>query len=509
MTKTEYEFLERGEVVISNAKLSTKIFILVLVGAFFISVVGGIGYHYLNKMNEELHIIYTEGVLPIKQLYGLVEEVEGDLHAHSTMTPTHEYGKAHEIQENLNEEIIESLLRADIIHQENISHVAQAKKIMLLVIVLGIASSLIIGRKLSMFIINPLLKIVDVTNQIAKGNLNVNFAKVSTKDEVGQLSDSVSKMVDSLKLLLSQSTNSSKHVLQSSDHLSTNINQVVRFSKEIAMSIQEVATETDVLIKGNEKSLEDMKYMANGIKEVENYSKTMKEVSENAINEALNGDRLIKKAKKQMLLICEVVNTSSEEVQGLSMKTEEIGKITEAIVQLSSQTNLLALNASIEAARAGEAGKGFSVVASEVRKLAEQTDIYAKHITNIASQIQASSLQSRKAMEQVTTEVIRGSAIIDKGSEGFNAIYKKTQDVSNQINSVSKHLELMYQTSTKLFSSLTFVDSITRDSCSKFQEVASSTEDQMGSLNEVLKFADSLKEMAIELDKEINQFNLL
>lgn len=500
----------RGGGVITNAKLSTKIFLLVLLGVFFISVVGGIGYHYLNKMNDELHMIYSEGILPIKHLYGLVEEGDGDSDsdAHSGMTPTQNNSNSSDTHMDLNEEMEANLLHADDLHQENIRRVERAKKVMLLVIVLGVVSIIIIGRKLSLFIINPLLKIVGVTNEVAKGNLNTHFSKVTTKDEVGQLSQSVSKMIDNLKLLISQSANSSKHVLQSSDHLSTNINQVVRFSKEISGSIQEVANETNVLIKGNEKSLEDMKHMSNGIKEVESYSMAMKESSENAINEALNGDILIKEAKEQMYLISKVVGTSSEEVKSFSMKTEEIGEITEAIARLSAQTNLLALNASIEAARAGDAGKGFSVVANEVRKLAEQTDSYANHITKIVAEVQEGSAQSRKAMDQVTNEVLRGNEIIDKGSDGFNAILVKTKDVSSQIKSVSKHLELMYQTSTNVYSSLASVDSITKESCSRFQEVASSTEEQMQSLNGVLKLADSLKEMAIELDSEINQFTI-
>ncbi|OIJ18689.1 hypothetical protein BKP45_15970 [Anaerobacillus alkalidiazotrophicus] len=492
----------------SNTKLSTKIYSLVILGAIFISVVGGMGYYYLTKMNEELHIIYTEGVLPIKHLYGLVD-IEDNFHIHDKVQGLQNDGIINnDIHNDFNEKVIENLLRVDVIHQESLLHFAQAKKAMLLVIIIGVVSTLIIGRKLSMFIIKPLIKIVNVTNEITKGNLNIDFIKEETKDEVGELSNSISKMIDNLKLLLSQSSISSKHVRLSSDQLSEKINHVVKSSKQISTSIQNTATETNFIIKGNEKSLDDMRNMTNGIKEIENYSKNVKEASENAINEALNGEILIKKAKEQMGLISKVVTTSSNEVQSLSTKTEEIGKITEAIVQLSSQTNLLALNASCEAARAGEAGNEFSVVASEVRKLAEQTDTYAKHITSIVSEIQEGSVKSRRGMEQVTKEVIRGNAIIDKGSDGFNAILNKTQEVSKQIISVTKHLELMYLTSIEVLDNLTSIDTITKEFCYRFQEVASSSEDQMQSLNEVLQFADSLKQMAIELDGEINQFRL-
>lgn len=492
-----------------NLKLSTKIFFLVILSGFFISIVGGIGYYYLNKMNDELHIIYTEGILPIKHLYGLTEDNGEEIHSHSVnnIQPT-KIPNSEESHKDINEEIIANLLKADVIHQDNLRHVDQAKKVMLVVIVIGVISSLVIGRKLSLIIINPLIKIVEVTNQIAKGKLNTQLTQLTSNDEVGQLTQSVSKMMENLKLLLSQSTSSAKQVFHSSNHLSENINQVVGFSNTIAQSIQEVANKSNELIKGNEKSLEDMKEMSNVIKDVENYSKHMMEASESTITEAVNGDMLIKKAKNQMHLISNVVGASSEEIQLLSSKTEEIGVITEAIVTLSSQTNLLALNASIEAARAGEAGHGFSIVANEVRKLAEQTDSYAKHITNIVLEIKEGAVKSRKSMVQVTKEVNEGNEIIDRGSEAFQSILRKIEIVSNQIKSVTNHLEGMYQTSTAVYSNLESVDATTKESCSSFQEVASSTEEQMHTLNEVLKFADSLKKMAFDLDREINQFIL-
>ncbi|OIJ15644.1 hypothetical protein BKP35_01220 [Anaerobacillus arseniciselenatis] len=329
-----------------------------------------------------------------------------------------------------------------------------------------------------------------------------------TKDEIGQLSTSVSLMNHNLKKLVSQSTNSSKHVLRSSGHLHKNINDVLSFSKKITSSIQEVSEETNGLIKGNEKSLDSLNEMSSEIKEIENYSKMVKGLSENAIKEALNGEQLIKQAKQQMNSISEVVNSSREEVENLSTKNEEVGKITDAIAHLASQTNLLALNASIEAARAGNAGQGFSVVANEVRKLAEQTDSYAKNITKITSEIQLGSVQSRKAMEQVTNEVSKGTEIIDKGSQGFHSILNRTREVSKKINSVSQFLESVAETSVNVSYSLEKVDSTTKTSCAKFQEVAAATEEQLQSLDEVLKFANTLKEMSNELDDEINQFKV-
>lgn len=487
-----------------QAKLSTKIFLVVLLGAFYMSVVGGIGYYYLNKMNQELHIIYTEGILPIKQMYGISEIENEQTHAHTEMNGHIDIGN----QVEISDELTANILRADLIHQENIKHVTHAKKVMLIVIIVGALSLVFFGRKLSMFIVKPLQKVVEATNEVANGNLTISLKELNTNDEVGQLSSSVNKMINNLKQLIRQSNRSSTHVLLSSRDLSKSMNEMVQFSTEISSTVQEVASETDGLMVGNEKSLEDMQSIVSRMKEIESYSKTMKDASEKAMYEAKNGDILIKKAKDQMQLINQVVETSSQEIESLSLKTKEVGHITESIVQLSSQTNLLALNASIEAARAGDAGKGFAVVASEVRKLAEETDRYAKHITTIISDIQHSSDQSKKAMEQVTKEVVLGTTIIDNGSKGFNAILQKVNNVSEQIKSITNHLGSMYQISSNVLINLSNVEQTSKQSCSKFQEVASSSEEQIKLLTEVLNFTELLKKLTVELDNELNRFTV-
>lgn len=127
-------------------------------------------------------------------------------------------------------------------------------------------------------------------------------------------------------------------------------------------------------------------------------------------------------------------NTSSSTVNALVSKLESVNSITDSISQIAEQTNLLSLNAAIEAARAGEAGKGFSVVAGEVRKLAENSKLAVQSISKILDEIKHDILDASNAMNTGNSSLANQHLSLDDAKNSFSNIKTSIQDTTEEIN---------------------------------------------------------------------------
>jgi len=144
----------------------------------------------------------------------------------------------------------------------------------------------------------------------------------------------------------------------------------------------------------------------------------------------------------------EAINQTSEgvtEVAGtvadLSLKSEEIGQVVRVIEDIADQTNLLALNAAIEAARAGEAGRGFSVVAEEVRKLAEKTTGATREVAETVRAIQDSTSATVTRMEQTQANVTQGVDLASQAGRVLDQIVERVAKVSDMMSQIAQASE--------------------------------------------------------------------
>ncbi len=163
-----------------------------------------------------------------------------------------------------------------------------------------------------------------------------------------------------------------------------------------------------------------------------------------ASSKAEEGNQVINKGINQMATIRENFTSVIQAINNLEKKSKEIMNIVEMITKIAKQTNLLALNAAIEAARAGEQGRGFTVVASEVRKLAEQSSNAAKDIGELIYSIQTEIDQTEGIIQAVNQEVELGESVITEAGTTFNGIFGNIEDVSNQVMKLSASIEEVF-----------------------------------------------------------------
>lgn len=203
-----------------------------------------------------------------------------------------------------------------------------------------------------------------------------------------------------------------------------------------------------------------------------------------------------------------VFNDFSEKIFILETKINGINEMSNLINVIADQTNLLALNAAIEAARAGEAGKGFSVVAEEIRKLAEESRNSSESINVLISDISKDSgsmiVTSKEMSEELSSEMVVVNMAIrsfDEIVKEIEAIIPKIQDVNNSSISIQKDKNFIVE-------KITEASAVSEQISASSQEISASSEEMNAATEEVALTANNLSNMTKDMLRQINKFKL-
>ncbi|MEH7107957.1 methyl-accepting chemotaxis protein [Bacillus sp. JJ1764] len=457
-------------------------------------------------------MLSTSNQIKHEQLSKYVNDLDhqGNLQAfQTTAEKTTEYGQYTTALKSFSGEPL-AILHINEKQAESTKVKAELINVNLIIAAIMLVILILLSFMIYRFMIKPVKSLVSISGEVSKGVLSCEVDhKISKRsDEIGKLGNAMNIMIENFRNLIKEVAQAIEQVASSAEQLSASSEETTKATNQIAAAIQEVAGGSDVQLQGTLDSSSAVKQMAVGI---QNIADTVSHISVNSTEtekEVVSGNQSIQKAIQQMQNISVSFNESSLIVNQLTDRSQEIGQIALLISNIADQTNLLALNAAIEAARAGEHGRGFAVVADEVRKLAEQSAVSAKQVSELVSVIQRDSASSVQSMNKVNSEVHEGLNQIENVGEVFENILSATKDVTRLTQELASITPQMEASTEKVASSITEVAEIAKGSANSSRNVAYSSNEQLSAMKEIAASSGYLDKMAQDLKGLIHKFKL-
>jgi methyl-accepting chemotaxis protein len=382
----------------------------------------------------------------------------------------------------------------------------------IMVLIISIIISVVLGSSI-LIIINRLIqqnlnKVIEMATEISEGNLGVEESKYDGKDEIGQLSLAMNKMLASLRGMIQQITTVSETVTSQSEELTQSASEVKEGSKQVAATMQELSAGSESQAHESSELSEAMTSFIGKIQEANGDGEQIYESSNLVLKLTDEGSKLMQSSISQMNEIDSIVMLAVEKVKGLDQQSKEISTLVGVIKAIADQTNLLALNAAIEAARAGEHGKGFAVVADEVRKLAEQVSVSVSDITGIVEGIQKESGEVVTSLEVGYIEVGKGAEQINTTGETFENINTSVSEMAKRIQLVSENLSEIAVGSEQMSTSIENIASVSEESAAGVEQTSASIQQTSSSMEEIAGSAEQLSKLAEDLNGLVRKFTI-
>jgi len=385
----------------------------------------------------------------------------------------------------------------DILLQQRIDDHKSKKLLSILISAIALVFAIGMVLYISRSITQPLKALERIAKDIAQGNINnaINdFEESKSKHLRLKNGEDLQKMEPNDELLIVFSA-----IERMTANLDSLLKQVQLSGREVsdsAGSISESARDLESTIAQQVSSTNEVNATSKEISSTSrDLAETMNNVSDmvtNASDLAVSGINNLTEIKSIMLELKHETGEISDKLVLINSKTENISAIITKITKVANRTNLLSLNAAIEAEKAGEQGAGFSVVAREIRLLADETSVAALDIEEMITETQKAVKDGVIAVESYTDKTNRSSSTIASISEEMSGLISHINDLVPKFNSVNEGMQIQSEGADQIKEAMQQLNesaTYTKDALMKFRQITDVLTETLNNMNnELSKF---------------------
>jgi methyl-accepting chemotaxis protein WspA len=357
--------------------------------------------------------------------------------------------------------------------------VSRAQSGLVMSLVVGFLLALASGYLLVQAINRPLTRLVGAMEVMSGGDFSQEL-KLTHSGEFGVLSSGLNLVASSLKEMI-------QRVQKSGLQVNTSATEIAATSREQLSTASQVAATTSEIGATSKEISTTSKELVQTIKEIT-------EVAERTAVLAGSGQTGLARMKSTMHQVMEASASINARLGALSEKAGNIETVVTTITKVADQTNLLSLNAAIEAEKAGDYGRGFSVVATEIRRLADQTAGATGDIEQMVKEMQSAVAAGVMGMDKFSEEVRRGAEVVQQVSEELSQIIQHVQTLTPNFEAVSEGMQSQSQGAQQI-----------SDALSQLSEASKQTVDSLRQSNTAIEL---LNEAARGLQDGVARFTL-
>lgn len=384
---------------------------------------------------------------------------------------------------------------------------AEIGKITIIVVIVAVIVALALGIMLAGNMSSAIGYMCHKVHKVAEGDLTVSI-KTKRKDEFKLLTDELAVMIANMKHLITNVTTASDDLNVASDQVAESSRMFMQTSESIQSAVEEIEQGVARLDEDSADCLSQMDSLSEKITAVTDGTGVIGDLAGATGESIKHGVDFVSELTGTAQSTTEITTHVVEAIGILETKTRSIGQIIGVINGIAEQTNLLSLNASIEAARAGETGRGFSVVAEEIRKLADQSLGSAKQISKIVDEIIANMGEVVNVAKKAEDIVKLQEESVGNTTKSFGEMDGQVQTLVESLESIKESVGNMENARAATLGAIESISAVSAQTAASSTNVSEMATKQMSAIHTLDDAANQLTARAEELAELLQQFKI-